>query len=67
MIPDHEQTLEILYLQVVVRWPGGENSVIINVDTPTVSKMLNRAPDEPLHRALARLQTSLSGKFIQIL
>ena len=48
-------------VQVVVRWPGGAQSVVISIDTAAASKILNRDPQEPLHKALARLQTSLAG------
>jgi hypothetical protein len=46
---------------VVVRWPGGAENVVIKIETDKANKQLNRDPQEPVHKALARLQTSLAS------
>ena len=34
---------------------------MIKIETEKANKILNRDPEEPLRKALARLQTSLAG------
>eukprot|EP00892_Ulva_mutabilis_P008163 jgi/Ulvmu1/5719/UM024_0071.1 len=48
--------------KVVVRWPGGSDSIVISIETAAATKTLNRDPKEPVEKSLVRLQASLGGK-----
>jgi hypothetical protein len=49
-------------MQVIVRWPGGEEHVTIAIQAGEVQRNLHRAPDEPISKCLARLQANLAPK-----
>ena len=49
-------------MQVAVRWPGGGADVQIAISMGGVQRNMNRAPDEPLSKCLARLRANLAPK-----
>lgn len=53
-------------MQVVVRWPGGSDSIVISVETQSANKILNRDPTEPVVKSLGRLQASLGGEQLAV-